>query len=30
VRLEEQVRRGKDGWRQIRQISGYVLKEVGK
>ena len=30
VRLEEQVRRCKDGWRQIRQISGYALKEVGK
>jgi predicted nuclease with TOPRIM domain len=28
VRLEEQVRRCKDGWRQIRQISGYALKEV--
>jgi hypothetical protein len=30
ARLEEQVRRCKDGWRQIRQISGYALKEVGK
>jgi septal ring factor EnvC (AmiA/AmiB activator) len=30
VRLEEQVRHSKDGWRQIRQISGYVLQEVGK
>jgi hypothetical protein len=28
ARLEAQVRRAKDAWRQIRQILGYALKKV--